>query len=94
MQLVLSLIIFRSACRPIAEGTKRSMQNYAIHFDELTPIGVADCRLCCDGTRLTRCLICGRSADTIKEEKVDTYMRRSTPRNEPDQVTKLRRGRL
>ena len=42
-------------------------------------------------TLYTGFLVCGRSADAIKKEKVDTYMRRSTPRNEPDQVTKLRR---
>ena len=37
------------------------------------------------------CLVCGRSVDLIKMEKVNEYMRRSTPSGEPKQVTDLRR---
>ena len=41
--------------------------------------------------RYTACMICGRSVDVIKKEKVDWYMSRSTPRGEPEQITRLRR---
>ena len=42
--------------------------------------------------RYTGCMVCGRSVDAIKTEKTDWYMRRSTPRNKPEQITRLRRG--
>ena len=42
-------------------------------------------------TLYTGCLICGSTADAIKREKVDCYMRNSTSRDEPEQVTRLRR---
>ena len=32
----------------------------------------------------TGCMICGRSVDAIKNEKVEWYMRRSTRQNEPE----------
>ena len=41
--------------------------------------------------RYTRCLVCGRSVDDIKDEKVNWYMERSTPRDEPEHITRLRR---
>ena len=41
--------------------------------------------------RYTGCMVCGRSVDAIKKEKTDCYMSRSTPRDEPVQVTRLRR---
>ena len=41
--------------------------------------------------RYTGCMVCGRSVDVIKKEKVDWYMSRSTPRGEPEQITRLRR---
>ena len=36
-------------------------------------------------------MVCGRSVDEIKQEKVNWYMSRSTPRNEPAYITDLRR---
>ena len=33
------------------------------------------------------CIVCGRSADAIKREKADDYIRKSTPRSEPAHVT-------
>ena len=41
--------------------------------------------------RYTCCMVCGRSVDAIKKKKVDWFMRQSTPRNEPEHKTKLRR---
>ena len=41
--------------------------------------------------RYTGCMVCGRSVDEIKDEKINCYMQRSTPRGEPEFVTKLRR---
>ena len=41
--------------------------------------------------RYTGCIVCGRSVDAIKAENIDNYMRRSTPRNESEYVTTLRR---
>ena len=41
--------------------------------------------------RYTGCLVCGRSVDDIKDEKVNWYMERSTPRDEPEYITRLRR---
>ena len=41
--------------------------------------------------RCTSCMVCGRSVHAIKMEKVNTYMRQSTPANEPEAVTNLRR---
>ena len=37
------------------------------------------------------CLVCGRSVDLTKMEKVNEYMRRSTPSGEPKENTDLRR---
>ena len=37
------------------------------------------------------CIVCGRSADAIKREKADDYIRRSTPRGEPASVTAMRK---
>ena len=34
--------------------------------------------------RYTGCMVCGRSVDSIKDEKVKWYMQRSTPRDEPE----------
>ena len=42
-------------------------------------------------TIYTGCLVCGRTADAIKREMVDFDMRNSTPRDEPEQVRRLRR---
>ena len=42
-------------------------------------------------TRYTGCMVCGRSVDAIKKQRVDWYMDRSTPRDEPEFITKLRR---
>ena len=42
-------------------------------------------------TRYTECMVCGRSVDAIKKQRVDWYMDRSTPRDEPEFTTKLRR---
>ena len=41
--------------------------------------------------RYTGCMVCGRSVDTIKNEKVKWYMQRSTPRDEPEYITSLRK---
>ena len=41
--------------------------------------------------RCTSCMVCGRAVDEIKEEKIKWYMDRSTPRGEPEYITKLRR---
>ena len=41
--------------------------------------------------RFTGCMVCGRSVDVIKNEKVEWYMQRSTPQNEPEHITRLRR---
>ena len=41
--------------------------------------------------RYTGCMVCGRSVDAIKSEKVEWYMQRSTPQNEPEHITRLRR---
>ena len=41
--------------------------------------------------RYTGCMVCGKSVDEIKDEKINWYMERSTPRGEPEFVTKLRR---
>ena len=41
--------------------------------------------------RYTGCMVCGRSVDVIKKEKVDWYMSKTTPRGEPEQITRLRR---
>ena len=37
------------------------------------------------------CMVCGRSSDAIKKEKVDWYVARSKPRGEPEYITKIRR---
>ena len=42
-------------------------------------------------TRCISCMVCGRSVDAIKMEKLITYMRQSTPANEPEAVTNLTR---
>ena len=34
--------------------------------------------------RYTSCTVCGRTVDAIKKEKVEWYMRRSTPKSEPE----------
>ena len=39
----------------------------------------------------TGCMVCGRSVDSIKNEKVEWYMQRSTPRDEPEYITRLRK---
>ena len=36
-------------------------------------------------------MVCGRSVEAIKKEKVEWCMRQSTPRNEPQHITRLRR---
>ena len=41
--------------------------------------------------RYTGCMVCGRSVDSIKDEKVKWYMQRSTPRDEPEYITRLRK---
>ena len=41
--------------------------------------------------RYTGCMVCGRSVDAINEEKVDLYMQLYTPRNEPEQVMRLKK---
>ena len=38
----------------------------------------------------TSCIDCGRSADAIKREKTDEYIRRSPPRGEPAYVTAMK----
>ena len=42
-------------------------------------------------TRYTGCMVCGRSVDAIKGEKVEWYMQRSTTQNEPGHITRLRK---
>ena len=42
-------------------------------------------------TRCISCMVCGRSVDAIKMEKLITHMRQSTPANEPEGVTNLTR---
>ena len=37
------------------------------------------------------CMVCGRSVEAIKKEKVDWYVGRSKPRGEPDYITRIRR---
>ena len=37
------------------------------------------------------CMVCGRSADATKREKVDWYVTRSKPRGEPKYITRMRR---
>ena len=37
------------------------------------------------------CMVCGKSTDQIKQEKINWYMARSTPRSEPAFITALRR---
>ena len=39
----------------------------------------------------TGCMVCGKSRDQIKEETINWYMERSTPRSEPAYITALRR---
>ena len=39
----------------------------------------------------TGCMVCGRSANTIKKEKVDWYVSRSKPRGEPEYITRIRK---
>ena len=41
--------------------------------------------------RCTGCMVCSRSVDTIKNEKVKWYMQRSLPRDEPEDITRLRK---
>ena len=41
--------------------------------------------------RYTGCMVCGKTVDEIKDEKINWFMERSTPRGEPEFVTKLRR---
>ena len=41
--------------------------------------------------RYSSCMVCGRSVDAIKRERVDWYMERSTPRDKPESIIKLRR---
>ena len=36
-------------------------------------------------------MVCGRAINEIKDEKVRWYKERSTPRGEPEYITKLRR---
>ena len=40
--------------------------------------------------RYARCIVGRRSVVATEEESADWYMKRSTPRHEPEQVTKLR----
>ena len=43
-------------------------------------------------TRLySGCMVCGRSVEAIKKEKVDWYVERSKPRGEPDYIKRIRR---
>ena len=37
------------------------------------------------------CMVCGRSSETIKREKVEWYVARSKPRGEPEYITRIRR---
>ena len=39
----------------------------------------------------TGCMVCGRSADAIKREKVDWYVSRTKSRDEPEYITQIRR---
>ena len=39
----------------------------------------------------TGCMVCGKSREQIKEEKINWYMERSTPKSEPAYITALRR---
>ena len=41
--------------------------------------------------RYTGSMVCGRSVEGIKRERVALYMERSTPGNEPEYITRLRR---
>ena len=41
--------------------------------------------------RYTGCMVCGKAVDEIKEEEINWYMEKSTPRGEPEFITKLRR---
>ena len=41
--------------------------------------------------RCHSCIFCGKSIDEIKQEKINWYMERSTPRSEPVYITALRR---
>ena len=41
--------------------------------------------------RYTGCMVCEKAVDEIKNEKINWYMERSTPRGEPEFITKLRR---
>ena len=41
--------------------------------------------------RYTAYVVCGRSVDAIKRKKLEWYMQRSTPSDEPEQVTRLRK---
>ena len=41
--------------------------------------------------RCTACMVCGRSVEAIKKEKVSWYLEKSTPRGEPEYITKLRK---
>ena len=36
-------------------------------------------------------MVCGKAVDEIKKEKINWYMEKSTPRGEPEVITKLRR---
>ena len=38
----------------------------------------------------TSCMVCGRSVNDIQEEKINWYMQKSTPGDEPDCITMLR----
>ena len=37
------------------------------------------------------CMVCGRSSEAIKKEKVEWYVARSKPRGEPEYITEIRR---
>ena len=37
------------------------------------------------------CMVCGRSSEAIKKEKVEWYVTRSKPRGEPEYITRIRR---
>ena len=37
------------------------------------------------------CMVCGRSSEAIRKEKVEWYVARSKPRGEPEYITKIRR---
>ena len=36
------------------------------------------------------CIVCGKSVEEIKQRKINWYIKRSTPRNEPAYVTSMR----